>query len=146
MSYIQFPIAAALALLAFAASAQPSDGASGDELIRKGLQALQQIDQGQAGALWDGAPAFVKAAKPQAQFADELQQARATVGDVIRRDWASVVRIQYPEGSVSPPPGLYANVDYATRLANGGTVYEKLSFRLEPTGWRLTGYEPRRNQ
>ncbi|VWC27507.1 membrane protein [Burkholderia arboris] len=40
-----------------------------------------------------------------------------------------------------------ANVDYATTLTNGATVFEKPSFRLEGDGrWRLTGYVSRQSQ
>lgn len=39
-----------------------------------------------------------------------------------------------------------ANVNYSTQLTSGATVFEKVSFRLEPNGWRLTGYQPRQNQ
>jgi len=141
-----FLLAASLAAAASGATAQPTEGTSADELVSAGLKALRQIDEDRASDLWDDTSAFVKTSKPRDQFLKELREARSTVGTVRKRDWASVVRVQYLDGSVTPPPGLYANIDYATRLANGTTVFEKLSFRLEPNGWRLTGYQPRQNQ
>lgn len=135
-----------LATVAASPGAQRMEGSSADELVSAGLEALRQIDEDRAGELWDVTSAFVKTAKPRDQFVSEVHQARSTVGRVIQRTWANVTRIRYEDGSVTPPPGLYANVDYSTRLADGRTVFEKVSFRLEPAGWRLVGYEPRQNQ
>ena len=44
------------------------------------------------------------------------------------------------------PDGLYANLDYATTLTSGATVFERLSFRLDDGRWHLTGYVPRQSQ
>jgi|GEM_PF-484977 len=136
--------AAALSLCAATLThAQPAAGTSADEIVNAGLAALTRIDQDGADALWESAPAFVKQVRSKAQFVQELRQGRQALGTVSRRDWASVTRIRYAEGSTMPPAGLYANVEFATALADGRTMYEQVSFRLEPEGWRLTGYVPR---
>lgn len=50
-------------------------------------------------------------------------------------------------GAGPTPDGLYANVDSATTLTSGATVFEKLSFRLDDDGrWHLIGYVPRQSQ
>ena len=75
-----------------------------------------------------------------------MQRARQSVGAVRHRGWAQITRIRYTNAS-TPPDGLYANVDYATTLTSGATMFEKLSFRREDDGhWRLTGYVPRSSQ
>ncbi|MDI9653588.1 DUF4019 domain-containing protein, partial [Burkholderia cenocepacia] len=82
----------------------------------------------------------------QDQFAADMRHARQSVGAVGHRGWAQVTRIRYTNASTIPD-GLYANVDFATTLKNGSTVFEKMSFRLEDDGsWRLTGYVPRQAQ
>jgi len=142
---LHFLAACTLAVASSCALAQ-QDGSSADELVQAGLASLKQIDEGRAGEIWDGASAFIKTRFPRADFVANTQRARQTVGVVARRDWAGITRIRYPDDSTGIPAGLYANVDFATRLTNDKTVFEKVSFRLEPQGWRLTGYVPRENQ
>jgi hypothetical protein len=121
-------------------------GASADELLNDANQVLQQLDTNRYAALWQDAAPFVKASMPQERFTSQMQQARQSVGAVTRRGWASVTRIQY-NGVKGYPDGLYANVDFATTLASGRTMFEMLSFRLGDDGqWHLTGYVPRQNQ
>lgn len=136
---------AALAFTVAASCAMAQEGASADELIQTALAGLRQIDENRSGELWDATSAFVKTKLPREEFVSGVQRARQTVGSVTRRDWASVVRIRYQDDS-SVPNGLYANVDFATRLSDGKTVYEMVSLRLEPSGWKLTGYVPREKQ
>lgn len=121
-------------------------GTSADELLNDANQVLQQLDANHYAALWQDAAPFIKASMPQERFASQMQQARQSVGAVTRRGWASVTRIQY-SGAKGIPDGLYANVDFATTLASGRTMFEMLSFRLGDDGqWHLTGYVPRRTQ
>ena len=137
-----------LATLTFtvaASCAMAQEGTSADELIQTALTGLRQIDENRSGELWDVTSAFVRTKLPREEFVSGVQRARQTVGSVTRRDWASVVRIRYQDDS-SVPNGLYANVDFATRLSDGKTVYEMVSLRLEPSGWKLTGYVPREKQ
>lgn len=135
-----------LALSLTGAQAQSAPTESADEIIAAGLSALRQIDEDRVSELWDRASATIKARIPRAEFASGVRQARQTVGTVRQRTWAGVIRIQYQPGSVDPPAGMYANVDYSTQLADGRTVFEKVTLRLEPDGWRMTGYVPRQQQ
>ncbi|TDA49082.1 DUF4019 domain-containing protein [Burkholderia pyrrocinia] len=138
-------IGCAVASIAIGAHAQ-SAGESADSLLRDSDAVFKQLDAGQYGAVWSDAAAFVKARIKQDQFAADMQQARQSVGAVSHRGWAQITRIRYTNASTTPD-GLYANVDYATTLTNGATVFEKLSFRLDDDGrWHLTGYVPRRSQ
>lgn len=121
-------------------------GDSADELLNNADTVLSQLDAGQFSAVWLNAADFVKTRIKQDQFASDMQRARQTVGTVRHRGWAQVTRIRYTS-SANMPDGLYANVDYATTLTTGTTVYEKLSFRLDDNGhWHLTGYVPRQSQ
>jgi len=101
-----------------ASCALAQEGTSADELIQAGLNGLRQIDEDRSGELWDSASAFVKTKFSKAEFVSKMQRARQTVGTVVRRDWASVTRIRYLDDSAGIPAGLYANIDYATRLNN----------------------------
>ncbi|GAU03319.1 DUF4019 domain-containing protein [Burkholderia stabilis] len=138
-------IGCAVASIAIGAHAQ-SAGESADTLLRDSDAVFKQLDAGQYGAVWSDAAAFVKARIKQDQFAADMQRARQSVGAVSHRGWAQVTRIRYTNASATPD-GLYANVDYATTLTSGATVFEKLSFRLDDDGrWHLTGYVPRQSQ
>lgn len=134
-------------VLSSAACGVWAQDASADQLIQSGIQVLKQIDDGRAGDVWEAAAPFVKAKFPKAELAATLQQSRQTVGSVTARTWASVNRVRYGQDTTTTPAGLYANVDYSTRLADGRTVFELVSFRQEADGsWRLTGYIPRQSQ
>lgn len=133
-----------LATSAALAHAQP--GTSADDLLNDADTVVHQIDAGQYDAVWNGTAAFIKNRFTEQQFIAETQQSRQALGTVKQRGWAAVTRIQYTN-SKDLPNGLYANVDYATTLATGKMVFEKLSFRLESDGkWHLTGYVPRQEQ
>jgi len=136
----------AAALLVVGSCAMAQEGSSADELIRTSLEGLRQIDEDRTGELWNAASAFVKNKFSEAEFVDSVRRSRQIVGVVVQRNWASVTRIRYLDDSAGIPPGLYANVDFATRVSNDKTVFEKVSFRLEPSGWRLTGYVLRETQ
>ncbi|KAB0660296.1 hypothetical protein WT83_10705 [Burkholderia territorii] len=145
LSRTKWLIGCAVASIAMGAHAQ-SDGESADALLRDADAVFKQLDAGQYGAVWNDAAAFVKARIKQDQFALDMQRARQSVGMVGHRGWAQITRIRYTNSS-SMPDGLYANIDYATTLTTGTTVYEKLSFRLGDDGrWHLTGYVPRQSQ
>jgi hypothetical protein len=126
--------------------AAADDGASADVLLHDADDVLQQLDIGRFDDVWNDAAPFVKVKIPKEQFVAQTSAARHALGAVAKRGWAAVVRIHYTNAT-GIPDGLYANVDYATTLADGQTVYELLSFQLEGDGqWRLTGYVPRRTQ
>jgi hypothetical protein len=121
-------------------------GTSADQLLNDASQILQELDANHYAALWRNAAPFVKASVPQARFASRMQQERQWVGAVMSRGWASVTRIQY-RGARDIPDGLYANVDFATTLTSGRTIFEMLSFQLgDDDRWHLTGYTPRETQ
>ena len=121
-------------------------GTSADELLGDAQRVLQQIDTGQYAVVWQETAPFVRAKYASDAFQQGLQQSRKALGTVDHRGWASVTRLTYSHNPVVPD-GLYANVDYATWLADGRVIYEKVSFQLGSDGrWYFTGYEPRQNQ
>ncbi|RXV68127.1 DUF4019 domain-containing protein [Burkholderia stabilis] len=145
LSRAKWLIGCAVASIAIGAHAQ-SAGESADTLLRDSNAVFKLLDAGQYGAVWSDAAAFVKARIKQDQFAADMQRARQSFGAVDHRGWAQITRIRYSNSSTTPD-GLYANVDYATTLTSGATVFEKLSFRLDDDGrWHLTGYVPRQSQ
>ncbi|AFQ49657.1 DUF4019 domain-containing protein [Burkholderia cepacia] len=142
---LKWLIGCTIASLAIGAHAQSGDE-SADTLLRDADAVFKQLDAGQYGAVWADSAAFVKVRIKPDQFASDMQRARQSVGTVSHRGWAQITRIRYQNASAMPD-GLYANLDYATTLTSGATVYEKLSFRLDDDGrWHLTGYVPRQSQ
>jgi hypothetical protein len=139
-------LAAACVMVGCTNLAAAEQGTSADELLNDAGQVLQQLDTDRFAALWQDAAPFVKASVSADKFASQMQQARQSVGSVSRRGWASVTRIQY-NGAKGVPDGLYANVDYATTVTSGRTLFELVSFRLGEDGhWHLTGYSARSTQ
>ena len=123
------------------------DGASADTLIQNGLAVLQQIDKAPSNGVWENAAAFIKTRFSKETLVDNLTKSRATIGQVAGRRWASVTRIKYDTEITGIPAGLYANIDFATDIVGGKTVFELVSFQLDANGvWRLTGYVPRNRQ
>ncbi|MBR7964176.1 DUF4019 domain-containing protein [Burkholderia vietnamiensis] len=145
LSRTKWLIGCAVAAISIGAHAQ-SGGDSADALLHDADAVFRQLDAGRYRDVWTDSAAFVKARIQQDQFAADMQRARQSVGTVRRRGWAQITRIRYTNAA-GMPDGLYANLDYATTLASGATVYEKLSLRLEDDGrWHLTGYVPRQSQ
>ncbi|MBM2770794.1 DUF4019 domain-containing protein [Burkholderia anthina] len=145
LSRAKWLIGCALASIAIGAHAQ-SDGESADALLHDADIVFKLLDAGQYRAVWADSAAFVKARIQPDQFVADIQHARQSVGTVTHRGWAQITRIRYANVATMPD-GLYANLDYATTLASGATVFEKLSFRLDDDGrWHLTGYVPRQSQ
>nr|WP_244106680.1 DUF4019 domain-containing protein [Paraburkholderia phenazinium] len=138
---------AAVCMLATSTTlAVAAQGSSGDELLNDADRVFQQFDSNQYVEAWQNAAPFVKAKIPQDQFVRTMSQARQALGAITRRGWSSITRVQYV-GAAGLPDGLYANVDYASTLASGRTVFETLSFQLGTDGqWHLTGYVPRQTQ
>lgn len=121
--------------------------ASADQLIAAGLGVLAQIDADRVDDVWEGAAPFVKARIPRAELGNSLRDARKSVGTIAQRTWASVSRVRYAQADGATPAGLYANIDFSTRLADGRTVFELVSLMQQPDGsWHLTGYIPRQRQ
>ena len=126
-----------------AAAAQQPQAPSIDALVRMARESLQKADADRLGELWDAGAAVLKTRVPKASFLDTVHKSRKAMGPVKDREWAHVSRVQYmPNNAPGLPAGLYANVDFETRLANGKTASEKVSFMQESGGWRFTGYIP----
>jgi hypothetical protein len=139
-------LAAVCALATSASLAVAAPGTSADELLNDADHVLQQLDSNQYAEVWQNAAPFMKAKIPEDRFVSTASQTRSAFGAVTRRGWAQVTRIQYT-GVSGFPDGLYANVDYATTLASGRTVFELVSFQLGSDGqWRVTGYVSRQTQ
>lgn len=135
---LKFFSAALVLAIAPALHAQTSDSA--DEILAIGLKTLQQIDSGQFDRLWEDSSSVTKAQMNTETFATDVRNSRNKFGSVENRQWAGVIRVSYAQGSTMPPPGQYANANFRTKLNNGTYVFEKVSLRLEPQGWKVLGY------
>ena len=142
-----FKLAAACAAAALCAGAHGAQaGPPADELLGNPHLVFAQLDAGQVAAIWQETAPFVRAKYAADGFESGLVQSRKALGTVDHRGWAAITRLTYSHDKVVPD-GLYANVDYATWLADGRIVYEKVSFQLGGDGrWHFTGYEPRQSQ
>lgn len=133
-----------------AAPASPTVSAQNDSphttvqaLLTRADVSVRLIDAGRGLQLWPWAATFLQASGQRDRILADIAQARAALGPVQGRSRAGAQGVQAvrigPE-SQRLPPGQYANVEYMAQLARGGSAIERLSFRLEPDGWRFTGY------
>jgi hypothetical protein len=122
--------------LALAQDADPTN------MVRGGLQAIQMVDQGKVGDLWDGAAPATKKRVARPEFIRQVEASRSPLGAAQQRTWISVNR-QMVANEDPDLAGQYISVEYETRFANATNrvVREMTSFRLDPNGtWRLSGY------
>lgn len=132
--------------LACGGLAAAQQDASADLLIAAARQVAQQVDDDRAGEAWDAASPVLRARIARERFVAEVRAGRKPFAAMAGRTWASVARLSYAQDA-EVPAGLYGNIDFSTRLADGSTMFELVTLRQEADGaWRLIGYVPRRNQ
>ncbi|GGA42479.1 DUF4019 domain-containing protein [Dyella nitratireducens] len=110
------------------------------QLEQAALQVADLVDKGQEGQVWDGASAMTKQLVARDAFVKGVSTDRRTVGTLITRTPAN---LSFSESDGKKlPPGLFANVAFATRFANEKQpVRELISFHLDGDNvWRVTGY------
>lgn len=124
-----------------AAAAPQAPGTSSDELLRAAFEILHKADTDQLGELWESGSGVLKSRMSKTSFIQATRKARLSMGPVATRDWVSVTRLKYQTGDESGfPAGLYANVEWATRLGSGRNASERISFALVNNNWQFTGY------
>lgn len=112
------------------------------DMVRGGMQAIQMIDQGKVGELWDGATPATRKRVTRAEFIGQIARSRAQIGSPQMRTWVSVNR-QVVAAADSDAAGQYVSIEYETRFASksDGTVRELVSFHLDQDRiWRFSGY------
>jgi len=112
------------------------------DMVRGGMQAIDMIDQGKAGELWDGAAPATRKRVTRAEFVSQVARSRAQIGMPQMRTWVSVNR-QVVTAPDSDTAGQYVSIEYETRFASkpDGTVRELVSFHLDQDRvWRFSGY------
>ncbi len=112
------------------------------DMVRGGMLAIQMIDQGKAGELWDGATPATRKRVTRADFTGQVAGSRAPIGAPQMRTWVAVNR-QVVADADSETAGQYVSVEYETRFANkpDGTLRELVSFHLDSDRvWRFSGY------
>ena len=112
------------------------------DMVRGGMQAIQMIDQGKAGELWDGATPATRKRITRTDFASKVARSRAPLGGPQQRTWVAVHRqvVTDPDADAA---GQYVSVEYETRFGNTPerTLRERVSFRLDADRiWRFSGY------
>lgn len=135
-AYAQSPAPATTA----ARQATPEEQRQNQQMERAALQVAQMIDQNQAAQVWDGASSVTKQIINRDAFVRGVDTDRTTVGSPVARSLALLTYSQ-SDGRMLPP-GLFANVAFATRFANEKQpVRELISFHLDNDHvWRVTGY------
>jgi hypothetical protein len=113
------------------------------QMERAALQVIQMVDQKQAAQVWDGASSVTKQIVNRDAFVRGVDADRKTVGSPGARNLASLTYNQSDGRKL--PPGLFANVAFATHFANEKQpVRELISFHLDNDHvWRVTGYSLR---
>ena len=111
------------------------------DMTQAALRVMQLVDANRIGEVWDGASAVMKQAVPKDEFVKQVTIDRNRMGAASNRANPAVTRTQGQQGS-PVPPGLYINVQTATKFANQAeAVRELVSFRLdEDKVWRVSGY------
>lgn len=111
------------------------------DMVRGGMLAIQMIDQGKAGELWDGATPATRKRVTRADFTGQVARSRAPIGAPQMRTWVAVNR-QVVADPDSETAGQYVSVEYETRFTNKpGTARELVSFHLDTDRvWRFSGY------
>ena len=147
ISCLSFLALAAVTAGAFAQSPAPARPPTPQEYAQRNqqleqaaLQVAGLVDKGQEGQVWDGASSITKQLIARDVFANGVSADRKTVGTLITRTPAN---LSFSESDGKKlPPGLYANVAFATRFASEKqSVRELISFHLDGDNvWRVTGY------
>jgi hypothetical protein len=141
MKFIARQLLAATLLLGCFGLAAAQDLEASD-MVRGGMQAIQMIDQGKAGELWDGASAAARKRVTRADFTSQIAKSRAPLGAPRMRTWVAINR-QVVADPDSETAGQYVGIEYETRFANkpDGTLRELVSFHLDSDRtWRFSGY------
>ena len=125
------------------AEAAPAQHLSVQALLARSDVGVRLISAGRAADLWPWAAPFLQATGQRDRILADIARVRAALGPVQSRTRAGAMGVRAvsvgPESRM-PPPGQYAEVEYAVQLANGDRAVERLSFRLESDGWRFAGY------
>lgn len=132
---------AALLLGCHFAPAAAQDVEAGD-MVRGGMQAIQMIDQGRTGELWDGATPATRRRVSRADFMAQVAKDRAPLGPSRQRTWVAINRQVVADPDVDTA-GQYVTIEYETRFGNkpDSTARELVSFRLDrDRTWRFSGY------
>lgn len=136
-------LAAALLWSSFSGLAAAQEVVEASDMVRGGMQAIQMIDQGKAGELWDGATPATRKRVTRAEFTDKVATSRVPLGRPQQRTWVTVTRHVVADAADADMAGQYVSIEYETRFANkpDGTLRELVSFRLDPDRtWRFAGY------
>lgn len=138
---IRLLLASAL-LWSWLGPATAAEEVEASDMVRGGMMAIQMIDQGRAGELWDGATPATRKRVTRADFTNLVTRSRAPIGAPQMRTWVAVNR-QVVADADADTAGQYISVEYETRFSNkpGGTVREVVSFHLDQDRvWRFSGY------
>lgn len=133
---------AAILLWSWLGPAAAQEVVEASDMVRGGMQAIEMIDQGKAGELWDGAAPATRKRVTRADFVGQIARSRAQIGMPQMRTWVSVNR-QVVAAQDGDTAGQYVSIEYETRFASksDGTVRELVSFHLDQDRvWRFSGY------
>jgi len=139
---IRLLLAAALLWSSGTGLAAAQDIVEASDMVRGGMQAIQMIDQGKAGELWDGATPATRKRVTRVDFTGQVARSRTSLGLPQQRTWVAVNRqvVADPDADTA---GQYVSVEYETRFTNKpeGTLRELVSFHLDrDRTWRFSGY------
>lgn len=126
-----------------AQQAAAQDQRQNQQMEQAALQVAKMVDQNQVAQLWDGASTVARQIVTRDAFIRGVETDRKTVGMPQARNLA-LLTYSESDGRTAPP-GLFANVSFATRFANERQpVRELISFHLDNDHvWRVTGYSLR---
>jgi len=111
-----------------------------EEVVKESRNWLALIDAGRAGQAWDGAGAQLKASVSRAKWIDGIGALRKPFGKFVSREMMQVARAHEMPGV---PEGDYAIVQFDSVFANGKHATEMVTWTLNNTSWRVSGYQIR---
>lgn len=98
---------------------------------------LHLVDQGRYGASWDEGAASFKAAIPRLRWETAAQEARASLGPVVKRKLRTS---RHARNLPNAPEGEYVVIENDTRF-EARLVTETVTLMKQPDGaWRVAGY------
>jgi hypothetical protein len=106
--------------------------------VETGQAWMALLDNGSYSQAWEGAAASMHDCVSQADFDNEMQGIRGSLGKVQSRDIKSQRRMVNPAGL---PEGDYCFISYTTTFENRPNMAETLMLELEQDGiWRISAY------
>lgn len=136
-----FCVVLLLATIPAAYAAPVSENINPGQIYAGAISALQQIDRGDLGAIWDNSSEVTRRSTTKSNFINSVRQLRRPLGAPKYRQWQTVTWQKVKIKNVKNAYNIFVSVRFVTNFTRRAMVNEMVSFRLDRDGsWRFTGY------